>query len=57
MQQCLVEYSDKQLQELEQALDSTDTLHIVHHLHQCIGKATQHYHKWTLKKKNTHRTA
>ena len=55
MQQCLVEYSDKQLQELEQALDSTDTFHIVHHMQECISKATQHYHKWTVKKK-THRT-
>lgn len=56
MHQCLVEYAEKQLRELEDTLDNTDSLRIVQHLQDCMARASQHYHKWAVKKKTSHRT-
>lgn len=53
MHQCLVEYNEKQIKELEEAFGSTDSLTTIKHLHECISKASQHYHKWLAKKKRT----
>lgn len=55
MHQCLMDYSAKQLQELQHALDSSDSLRLVQHLHECISRASQHYRKWAAKKKTPHK--
>ena len=52
MHQCLVEYSEKQLRELEELLDNTDSLGVLQHMNQCIARAYEHFEKWQSKKKN-----
>lgn len=52
MHQCLIDYGEKQLGEL----GNTDSLRTTQHLREIISTASQHYHKWTAKKKSSHRT-
>lgn len=53
MHQCLMEYK---LKELEEALDNTvDGMKVVQHMQECIARASEHYQKWTTKKKHPYR--
>lgn len=57
MHQCLIEYTTKQLQELQQTLNSVESLGLVQHMQESISCASQHYHKWLAKKKASHKLA